>query len=421
MRAQKKEAVLKEFAVLWKNLFTTPVHLDSVLSKVAPHRKAVLAQTVPRILLRPVSLAESLGVGLPPGEPWTLGPAQLAEWKPARHMSERLYEFISGERASAGDVDGSVRREDFPPWFVDELENTWGKEAASRIVERLGKPAPLSIRLKNGVDRESFLKELRARKELPVRVEPSSISPWGIRFSGYAPILGDEAYERGLFEIQDEGSQLMALFAIWPEVFGEILQETPEPRDVTAPAVPPHSQPLIVVDACAGAGGKTLALAEALRGHGRVFSYDVSETKLRALRRRTAKAGLTNTQAVALKEGEEERVIGRFAKSADVVLVDAPCSGWGVLRRNPDIKWRQDEAARTKMPALQLRLLRTYSSLVKPGGRLVFGVCTFRKSETTDVVREFLSVEPDFVLNKGGYLGPGSSDGFFMQAFTRKC
>ncbi|HAR43495.1 MAG TPA: hypothetical protein DCS07_12825, partial [Bdellovibrionales bacterium] len=170
----------------------------------------------------------------------------------------------------------------------------------------------------------------------------------------------------------------------------------------------------------AGAGGKTLALADALQGRGRVFAYDTSAPKLTALRRRVSRGEFTNIQTIALQEGHEEDTIGKFRKRADVVLVDAPCSGWGVLRRNPDIKWRQTPEVRARMPQIQKRLLLVYSSLVAPGGRLIYGVCTFRKAETTAIVDEFLSEQPEFERAQGGYLGPESSDGFFMQAFVRK-
>jgi 16S rRNA (cytosine967-C5)-methyltransferase len=190
--------------------------------------------------------------------------------------------------------------------------------------------------------------------------------------------------------------------------------------EVVSPQLPTEVPAWTVVDACAGAGGKSLALADALKGKGRVFSYDTSEKKLQALRRRASHGGFRNIQAVALKEGQEQEALKRFNKSADAVLVDAPCSGWGVLRRNPDIKWRQLPEVLSKMPEIQFRLLSLYSQLVRSGGRLTFGVCTFRDDETRQVVNRFLSDHPDFEEMEGGYLGPGPCDGFFMQSFRRR-
>ena len=164
-----------------------------------------------------------------------------------------------------------------------------------------------------------------------------------------------------------------------------------------------------------------MAMADLMGGLGRVFSYDISLPKLNALRRRSRHAGLNNIQAVQVSDGREHESFSKFEQTADRVLVDAPCSGWGVLRRNPDIKWRQSRESLERFPAFQLRLLEAYSSLVAPGGFLTFGTCTFRRAETTEVVEHFLERNADrFIRGHGGFAGPGSSDGFFMQSFVRK-
>jgi 16S rRNA (cytosine967-C5)-methyltransferase len=140
---------------------------------------------------------------------------------------------------------------------------------------------------------------------------------------------------------------------------------------------------------------------------------------LQALRRRATRAGVNNIQVTTVCDGSESEVVKKFEAKANVVLVDAPCSGWGVLRRNPDIKWRQQRDVLVRMPQIQLRLLTVYAGLVAPGGRLVYGVCTFRPAETTAVIEKFLSEHPDFRAIEGGYLGPGPCDGFFMQAMVK--
>lgn len=177
---------------------------------------------------------------------------------------------------------------------------------------------------------------------------------------------------------------------------------------------------MTIVDACSGAGGKALALADILDGKGRVYGYDVFESKVAALKKRAKRSQLNNIQSVWVKEGDEEASLVKHLGSADLVLVDAPCSGWGVLKRNPDIKWRSNPADLKRMPELQLRLLSLYSKLVKPGGRLVYGLCTFRKEETENVVSNFLTQNPGWETTRGGYYGPGRTDGFFMQGFVRK-
>jgi 16S rRNA (cytosine967-C5)-methyltransferase len=409
---------MKGFSDVWGGLFTSPIHLDSALSKLTPKVKTVLAQIIPSLLLRPASQAEALGIGMAPGEPWSLNSTQLSKWRAAELMVERLYTMMTQGLPSVDPM-----KEDFPEAMIKEWEESWGKEALFELIDILGREAPLGLRTSRKFGAQAVLKNLTEEVRLPVKAELSKLAPLGIRLSGYAPVLGTDLYEKGAFEIQDEGSQLMALFALWPERYAAILQDRPgkiKNLDLPAPPLPKDIDPLEVVDACAGAGGKTLALADALKGKGRVYAYDVSEKKLQALRRRATHAGLNNIQAVPLVEGKESEMIQKFNGKANIVLVDAPCSGWGVLRRNPDIKWRQSQEVLKRMPEIQERLLSIYSKLVAPGGRLVFGVCTFRIEETREVVEKFLKKHPDFVAKEGGYLGPGPSDGFFMQAFERK-
>jgi 16S rRNA C967 or C1407 C5-methylase (RsmB/RsmF family) len=412
-----EKLVLERFAELWKSLFESPVHLDSALSKLPRSLKSTIAQIVPQILLRPVSQAEQLGIGVGEGEPWSLVGRELARWRPAQIQAQRLHGMMSSRALETTPQPG-----DFPPAMVAEWEKAWGREAMLALVETLGKEPPLSLRAARKVGAERLLKELKAGSQLPVKAELSAMAPFGVRLAGYAPVLGTDLYKRGAFEIQDEGSQLMALFALWPERYGKLLQKVPGPmpEGVRAPEAPADAPAWTVVDACAGAGGKSLALADAIGGKGRVFAYDISPVKLQALKRRAKHAGFNNIQAVALKEGEEAQVVAKFRKRAHVVLVDAPCSGWGVLRRNPDIKWRQSSEALERLPEIQLRLLSQYSQLVAGEGRLIYGTCTFRPAETTGLVERFLIAHPEFEAHEGGYFGPGPSDGFFMQCFKRK-
>lgn len=415
MAVLRKEKIQKAFAALWELLFTTPVHLDSALSKQPKELKSILARIVPPILLRPAAQAQALGVGLPLGEPW--GKPELAKWRPAVLMADRLYEMMSAGIAAPDPI-----REDFPEAMVAEWEKDWGPECAARLVDALGREAPLSLRARAKLGAAELVKRLSAGHSIPVRIERSRIAPLGVRLAGYAPVLNTKLFEEGAFEIQDEGSQVMALFALWPEAFSSALAPTPAPETVpgAASSLPPGKKVLTLIDACAGAGGKTLAMADAVGGGGRVFAYDTSEKKLQALRRRATHAGFNNIRAIALEEGKEPEALASFRATADVVLVDAPCSGWGVLRRNPDIKWRQSAEQIKRMPEIQSRVLATYAPLAKAGGHVVYGVCTFRRAETIAVIDRFLAEHPEFEPGPGGFLGPGSSDGFFMQALLRK-
>lgn len=418
LRATRKKAVSDAFTSLWASLFSSPVHLDSALSKQPKHLKSILAQIAPLILLRPASIAEALGVGMAPEEPWNLAQDQLKGWRSARLMAESLYSLMTG-----GGIEAQPSLSDFPPSMVEEWVQTWGKEAAHELAFALATEAPLSLRATRKLGAEGLLKELSSgASRVGVKVTRSDLSPMGVRLASYAPVLSSPWYEKGGFEIQDEGSQVMAFFALWPELFAPLLRSTPGsvPKLGKVPEMPEQTPVLTVVDACAGAGGKSLAFADALKGKGRIYAYDTSERKLQALRRRATRAGVNNIQAVAIEPGKESETVARFAGKADVVLVDAPCSGWGVLRRNPDIKWRQSPEALKRMPEIQKYVLEQYSKLVVPGGRLVYGVCTFRRDETRAIVEEFLRNHPEFEAREGGYLGPGPTDGFFMQRLERK-
>jgi 16S rRNA (cytosine967-C5)-methyltransferase len=414
----KRDLILKNFAQLWESLWSSSVHLDSALSKQPPHLKSVLAQILPVILMRPASQAEALGVGVASGEPWSLRPAGLGDWRSAGLMLERMYEFMA-----QGNPPADPMEEDFPPEMIQEWKKTWGEETLYHLVDTLGRAAPLSLRASRHFGAPNLMQALKVEGQLPVRIELSNMTPLGVRLSGYAPVLGSEVYQKGAFEIQDEGSQLMALFALWPERYGDFLSDRPGrvlPKEQLDVDLPRMKSPLTVVDACAGAGGKSLALADALEGKGKVFAYDTSAKKLQALKRRASRTQLRNIQSALVEEGREEMLVEKFQNQADVVLVDAPCSGWGVLRRNPDINWRQSSNVLERMPVIQLRLLSMYSRLVAPGGGLTYGVCTFRMDETRGVVDQFLESHPEFVPGKGGFLGPGPCDGFFMQHFVRK-
>lgn len=415
-RVLSDSAFAQAFDRVWTELFTTRVHLDSLLAKQTPSIKSVLAQIIPAILLRPVSLAEAAGVGVLPGEPWSLQGRDLAAWPAARQIAARLKESLSGGILKSVPVEA-----DFPPVILNEWRKDYGDGAVAGLVAALGREAPLSVRASLRVGAKEVARSFKEDLKVPVSVKVSEFSPVGVRLGAYAPILKSEHFTSGAFEIQDEGSQLMGLVAFFPEIFGSLLSAEPSSLSGAVPSGPlPAVNFKTVIDACAGAGGKALAFADWMRGRGRIFAYDTSPTKLAALLRRATRGGFNNIQTKALPSGAESEALAQYKGGADLVLVDAPCSGWGVLRRNPDIKWRYSSEEVQRMPELQARLLEVYSELVKPGGRLAFGVCTQRRAETRDVVEAFSRKHPEFVPGVGGFLGPGPSDGFFVQVFTRQ-
>lgn len=417
----QQDTLSQGFGTIWRELFSSPVHLDSLLSRQSPRMKSILAQLLPMILQRPVSLAEDLGIGVAPGEPWSLSPQKLQSWSAATQMALELH-----ARMETGGIPAPrALEDDFPPAWVAKLKDEWGAERSAALLQALVKRPPLTLRFVRRAERDAVLKGWKKNGNVPVRMTPTAVSPLGIELADYAPVFHLPEYERGEFEIQDEGSQLMSIFALDATAALGALQ--PEPGMAAASEEPLARIPearwgqLRVVDACAGAGGKSLAMADLMKGQGRVFSYDISDRKVQALKRRARHAGLNNIQGVTVTEGQEIEALAKFEQTADRVLVDAPCSGWGVLRRNPDIKWRQEGAALDRFPAIQLRLLRAYSTLVKAGGQLTFGTCTFGKAETAAVVSAFNDeVGSRFEPVGGGYFGPGPSDGFYMHAWVRK-
>jgi 16S rRNA (cytosine967-C5)-methyltransferase len=203
-----------------------------------------------------------------------------------------------------------------------------------------------------------------------VQAEPTALAPTGLLFRTRVDAFGLSSFKEGLFEVMDEGSQRVA----------------------EAVAPPPGGR---VVDACAGAGGKTLALGALMHGKGRLFAMDVAGKKLEELRRRARRAGLSNVAARAV-QGVQLPTEAK-AEAWDRVLVDAPCSGLGTLRRNPEARWRMTPSDVARFPSLQLSLLVAYAPLVAVGGRLIFATCTVLRSENELVIEAFLKERPEFV------------------------
>ncbi|WP_295642437.1 RsmB/NOP family class I SAM-dependent RNA methyltransferase [uncultured Methylibium sp.] len=260
-------------------------------------------------------------------------------------------------------------RHNLPDWLADPLRSTLGDAEFWPLVESLNAPAPLDLRVN----------ALRARREdVTVALRDAGVeavatphSPWGLRVQGKPALNKLEVFSRGDVEVQDEGSQLLALLT--------------EAR-----------RGEMVVDFCAGAGGKTLALGAMMRNTGRLYAFDVSGHRLEALKPRMARSGLSNVHPAQIAHERDER-IKRLAGKIDRVLVDAPCSGLGTLRRNPDLKWRQSPQAIEELRAKQQAILTSAARLVKPGGRLVYATCSLLEAENEAIAESFLASQRDFV------------------------
>jgi 16S rRNA (cytosine967-C5)-methyltransferase len=280
---------------------------------------------------------------------------------------ERAVADDAGLGAHRG-LDREAVRLSYPTWLLELFAADLGPDEALALAEAMNRRAPLAVRANTG---------RVARDELAVRLadeqvasHPTPLASDGLIFDTRVNAFGLAAFRDGLFEVMDEGSQLVA--------------------DLVAP--PPGGR---VADACAGAGGKTLAIGAGLHGKGRVLALDTDGKKLEELRRRARRAGLTNLEARQVAEGGKSEAArpGAF----DRVLVDAPCSGLGTLRRNPEARWRLTRAAVEAFPARQLALLVDYAPLCAVGGRLVYATCTVTRAENDGVVERFLAERDDFV------------------------
>jgi 16S rRNA (cytosine967-C5)-methyltransferase len=261
-------------------------------------------------------------------------------------------------------------RANFPQWLYDKLVARDGEEATLRLAEALNRPAPLDLRVNAlKAKREEVIAELATA---PIACEPTPYAPLGIRVRKKPALQNLPLFQSGAIEVQDEGSQLLAQIVAARR--GEM-----------------------VVDFCAGAGGKTLALGAAMRNTGRLYAFDVSEKRLNKLKPRLARSGLSNVHPVVIAH-ENDAKVKRLAAKIDRVLVDAPCSGLGTLRRNPDMKWRQTPASLTELNAKQASILSSAARLVKPGGRLVYATCSLLDEENEAIVAQFIAAHADFEL-----------------------
>ena len=251
-------------------------------------------------------------------------------------------------------------RHNLPDWLANPLREQLGDEFWP-LVEELSRQAPLDLRVNALKGKREDVQRTLAEAGIDAQLTPHS--PWGLRVQGKPALSKLAVFTGGGIEVQDEGSQLLAL--ITDAKRGEM-----------------------VVDFCAGAGGKTLALGASMRNTGRLYAFDTSGHRLEALKPRLARSGLSNVHPAQIAHERDER-IKRLAGKIDRVLVDAPCSGLGTLRRNPDLKWRQSPKALEELQAKQTAILASAARLLKPGGRLVYATCSLLAVENERVAETF--------------------------------
>ncbi len=348
--------------------------------------------------------------GEPAGE--VVGSFDGGRFRPAAlsPVEDRLVKALAGRSLRHPAMPRAVAN-DLPDWLDPYLEAVYGDRLEEEMAG-LNAPAPVDLRVNLlKTDRDGARKALAAEH---IRAEPTPWSPVGLRLAERAPRSSLTAFKEGLIEVQDEGSQLAAL----------LLGAKPGMR---------------VVDFCAGAGGKTLALAACMKNRGKLVACDTAGWRLDRSGQRLRRAGASNVERHALNS-ERDPWVKRHAKSFDRVLVDAPCLGVGSWRRNPDAKWRATPNDLAELQIRQHDILSSAARLVKPGGRLAYVTCSLLRQENEAQAERFLAETPDFTLHPAaqawteafGTRSPAGddylrltpaqhgTDGFFVAIFERK-
>jgi 16S rRNA (cytosine967-C5)-methyltransferase len=325
------------------------------------HKRSIehLAGTQDAKSLVIATLAAGMGIGVRQFENFVT--RREAEW--AEQLKSRTLD----------DAPAGVRL-DLPDWLVERIERSAGADGLQEFARAMQNPAPLDLRVNSlRAERDDVIARLQAEG---IEASATPYSPLGVRLLEKPALNKHPLFTGGAVEVQDEGSQLLCLL-VGPKR-GEM-----------------------VADFCAGAGGKTLALGALMRSTGRLYAFDTSSKRLAQFGPRLKRSGLSNVHAQVIAT-ESDPKLKRLAGKFDRVLVDAPCSGLGTLRRNPDLKWRQTPLAIDQMHAKQVAILSAASKLVKPGGRLVYATCSVLAEENQDSVAEFLAARSDFRMLPAG-------------------
>lgn len=328
-------------------------------------------------------------------------------------LNEQQKEWAVTIKAKATDNLPLAVQADVRDWLWDKLVAQYGEEQALTICRSMFDQASLDLRVNTiKATREEVLAKMQAENTVKDNVITTTpYSPVGIRMGAKLNISRHVLFEAGKIEVQDEGSQLLSYLV-----------------------APKRGQ--MVADLCAGAGGKTLAIGALMRNTGRLYAFDVSEKRLNNLGKRLKRSGLSNLHAQVINN-ENDLKLKRLNGKFDRVLVDAPCSGLGTLRRNPDLKWRQTEQDVLELTQKQSAILARAAKLTKAGGRLVYATCSLLRDENEAIAEAFLSANPDFKLipasevlaqqnielNTGDYLKLlphlHGTDGFFAAVFEK--
>jgi 16S rRNA (cytosine967-C5)-methyltransferase len=260
-------------------------------------------------------------------------------------------------------------RYSFPSWMVERFLSEYGEEETERICASLNQPASLTLRANT---LKATVEDCQRALEVEgIATARTRLSPIGLEVAKRINVFGLQSFKSGLFEVQDEGSQLLPLIV--------------DPKPTAK-----------LLDACAGAGGKTLQFSALMKNRGEIVAADVNRGRLEQLRKRARRAGVSNVRVKEIQDlGDLD---GQFHGYFDIVFIDAPCSGLGTIRRNPGMKWTVTEESVAELSQKQSQIVGASSLLVGQGGMLVYATCTLLREENEEVVEKFLGQHADFTL-----------------------
>jgi len=364
-------------AVMTAELLKFAQPADAALSayfraqKTGSRERAFIAETAYAVLRRRRWLTRVAGADANPGQ-LALAALVRIQGLNQRQLEEALapdeMAWVVALKAKPEPELTLAEQADLPDWLSERLLARMSAEDMLALARGLNRPAPLDLRVNElKAKREEVVAQLESEG---IAAEPCRYAPAGVRLKTKPALARHPLYLEGKVEVQDEGSQLL----------GHLL-------------APKRGE--MVVDFCAGAGGKTLLLGAMMRSTGRLYAFDVSDKRLAKLKPRVARSGLSNVHPACIS-GENDQRVKRLAGKIDRVLVDAPCSGLGTLRRNPDLKWRQTPESIAELTRKQTDILGSASRLVKPGGRLVYATCSILGEENEGIVDAFLAAHADF-------------------------
>jgi 16S rRNA (cytosine967-C5)-methyltransferase len=329
-------------------------------------------------------------------------------------LTDQQKEWAIAIKAKSTDNLPLAVQADVRDWFWDKLVTQYGEAEALTICRSMFEQASLDLRVNTiKASREEVLAKMQAENTVKDNVIATTpYSPIGIRMGAKLNISRHVLFTEGKIEVQDEGSQLLS-YLVSPK------------------------RGMMVADFCAGAGGKTLAIGALMKNTGRLYAFDVSEKRLHNLGQRLKRSGLSNLHAQVISS-EQDPKLKRLNGKFDRVLVDAPCSGLGTLRRNPDLKWRQTEQDVLELTQKQTAILARAAKLTKAGGRLIYATCSLLCDENEAIVEAFMQANPEFrlvpasevlahhhiALDTGPYLRLlphlHQTDGFFAAVFEKQ-